>query len=95
MVFCRKVHLDFGRWKKPPVGCLLVSGQRGGTLSWNAGLCSTLATLHPVAHEAGHTDAEQQQDIGTRLWDAVALVVLRALFVTVGAWLTVVLRATA
>jgi hypothetical protein len=56
-----------------------VSGERGGTLSWNVGLCSTLAPLHPVAHKAGHADAEQQQDIGTRLWDAEALGVLRGL----------------
>jgi hypothetical protein len=64
-------------------------------MSWHDGLCPTLATLHTVADEAGHTDADQQQDIGTRLWDAEALVVLRVLFVTVSSWLTVVLRVIA
>jgi len=69
-----------------------VSGERGGTLSWTACLCPTLATLHAVADEAGHTEADQQQDIGTGLWDADGIVLLlvlfvMSLFVMVRAWL--------
>jgi hypothetical protein len=59
------------------VECLLVSEERGGTLSWHASLCPTLATLHPVADKASRTDAEHQQDIGTWLRHAEALGVLR------------------
>jgi Phage integrase family len=75
------------------VECLLVSEERGGTLSWHASLCPTLATLHPVADKASRTDAEHQQDIGTWLRHAEALGVLRVRVATGSAWLTGVLRA--
>jgi hypothetical protein len=63
------------------VSCLLVSGSRGGTLSCTACLCPTLAPLHTVADEAGHTEADQQQDTGIGLWHTEALVWLRVLLV--------------
>jgi hypothetical protein len=56
-------------------------------------LCPTLATLHAVADEAGHTEADQQQDIDIGLWDAdeaiVVLIVMSvmSIFVMVLVWL--------
>ena len=61
-------------------------------LAWTACLCTTLAPLHTVADEAGHPETDQQQDIGTGLWDAdvIALLMVMAvqsMFVMVLAWL--------
>ena len=73
------------------VSCLLVSGERRDTLSWTPCLCLTLATLQAVADEAGHPEADHEQDIDIGLWDFDAIVFLvvmavMAMFVMVTAW---------
>jgi hypothetical protein len=45
-------------------------------MSWTTCLCPTLAPLHTVADEAGHTEADQEQDSGIGFWDAEVLELL-------------------